>query len=421
MRSQRYVVTLALFVTLAAGVRAQAPIRASVFVSGLTAPVAFVQDPSNVRVQYVVEQAGRIRVVLNGALQATAFLDLRGAAIAAGGERGLLGLAFPPDYAASGRFYVNFTNPAGHTVVARYRRSATPLVADAASRFDLLLGPAREGFILQPYANHNGGNLAFGPDGYLYIGMGDGGDGNDPQHRAQNPVELLGKMLRIDVSVADGNANGYQVPPTNPFVSGGPAGTRPEIWSFGLRNPWRFSFDPPALGGTGALVIGDVGQGAWEEVDYEPAGRGGRNYGWRNREGAHDNVVSKPAAFLPLTDPIHEYDHATGQSITGGIVYRGSALGSGARGRYFFADYVQGRVWSIGLTIDSSGNAVASPRVDHTAELGGSAILGNISAFGVDADGEMYIVNHTGGTVVKVLGLSLIPAAPTGLRIIRSN
>lgn len=418
MRSQRYVVALALFATLAAGVRAQAPIRARVFVSGLTAPVVFIQDPSNPAVQFVVEQGGRIRVVSNETLLGTDFLDLH-AAIKAGGEQGLLGLAFAPNYATSGRFYVNFTNPNGHTVVARFRRSANPLIADPSSRFDLLWGAARQGFIEQPYANHNGGDLAFGSDGYLYIGLGDGGSGNDPQLRAQNPAMYLGKMLRIDVSVADGHLTGYQVPPTNPFVSSGPAGTFPEIWSFGLRNPWRFSFDPLAHGGTGALVIADVGQGNWEEIDYEPAGRGGRNYGWPRREGAHDNVTSSPPAFLPLTEPIHEYDHATGQSITGGIVYRGNALGTGARGRYFFADYVQGRVWSIGLTIDGSGNALASTRIDHTAELGGSAVVGNISAFGVDADGEMYIVNHTGGTVVKVLSLSLIPAAPTGLRIIR--
>jgi glucose/arabinose dehydrogenase len=305
-------------------------------------------------------------------------------------------------------------------VVARFRRSADPLVADPASRFDLLWGAARRGFIEQPFTNHNGGHLAFGPDGYLYVGLGDGGSGDDPGHRAQNPAEFLGKMLRIDVSVADGHPTGYQVPASNPFVSGGPAGTLPEIWSFGLRNPWRYSFDPPARGGTGALVIADVGQGNWEEIDYEPAGRGGRNYGWRNREGAHDRVTSRPAAFLPLTEPIHEYDHATGQSISGGVVYRGSALGAGARGRYFFADYVAGRVWSIGLTIDpATGEALASSRVDHTTELGGPSVIGNVSGFGTDADGELYIINHSGGTIVRVLSLPVIPAAPTGLRIIR--
>jgi glucose/arabinose dehydrogenase len=402
---------------VAAVVAAQTPIRARVFVSGLTAPVAFVQDPTNPAVQFVVEQGGRIRVVSNATLLTADFLDLRGA-IASGGERGLLGLAFAPDYATSRRFYVNFTNPAGHTVVARFRRSADPAIADPTSRFDLLWGAARRPFIDQPFSNHNGGELAFGPDGYLYVGLGDGGSGDDPGHRAQDRAEFLGKMLRIDVSVPDTHPTGYQVPPTNPFVSA--AGTLPEIWSFGLRNPWRYSFDPPARGGTGALIIADVGQGSWEEINYEPAGRGGRNYGWRNREGAHDRVTSLPPAFLPLTDPVHEYDRRSGQSVTGGVVYRGSALGAGVRGRYFFADYVQGRVWSIALTIDAStGNAVASALTDHTAELGGAAILGRISSFGVDASGEMYLVNHSGGTVVKVESLATAPAPPAALRIIR--
>ncbi len=397
---------------------AQTPLRTAVYVSGLTAPVAFVQDPSNPSVQFVVEQGGRIRVVRNGVLLGTDFLDLRGA-VNAGGERGLLGLAFAPDYASSGRVYVNFTNASGHTVVARFRRSADPVVADPASRFDLRWLAQGLRFIFQPFANHNGGHLEFGPDGYLYIGLGDGGAGNDPDHRAQNPAEYLGKMLRIDVSVADNHPNGYVVPSSNPFVSSGPPGTLPEIWSFGLRNPWRYSFDAPSRGGTGALIIADVGQGAWEEIDYEPAGRGGRNYGWRNREGAHDGVTSRPPAFLPLTDPVHEYSHSVGQSITGGYVYRGAALGSAFRGRYFFADYVQGRVWSLLLTINpANGEATVLEQTDHTANLG-PAPLGNISSFGLDAAGELYIVSYSNGTVLKVAGLQTPPTAPTNLRIIR--
>ena len=181
----------------------------------------------------------------------------------------------------------------------------------------------------------------------MNVAIADGGSGNDPANRAQNPAGLLGKMLRIDVSVS--NATGYAVPSTNPFVSGGPTGVLKEIWSFGLRNPWRYSFDMPSRGGTGALIIGDVGQGAWEEVDYEPAGRSGRNYGWRVREGAHDNITDPAPVYNPptgLTNPIWEYSHSVGQSITGGFVYRGSALPA-FRGRYFFADYVQGRVWSM--------------------------------------------------------------------------
>jgi glucose/arabinose dehydrogenase len=398
---------------------AQSSLKTRVHVSGVTSPVAFVQDPVNRAVQYVVEQGGRIRTVRDGILLGTDFLDLRGVVLS-GGERGLLGMAFSPDYASTGRFFVNFTNASGETVIARFKRSGDPLVADSTSRFDLRWGAARRPSIAQPFANHNGGNLAFGPDGYLYIGLGDGGSADDPGHRAQNPGEFLGKMLRIDVSVADTDPSGYVVPAGNPFTAGGPPGVLPEIWSFGLRNPWRYSFDPPARGGTGALIIADVGQGQWEEIDYEPAARGGRNYGWRNREGAHDRITSLPPAYLPLTEPIHEYDHGTGQSITGGYVYRGGALGSAYRGRYFFADFVQSRVWSIALTVNpSTREATASDRVEHTTELGGRGVLSNISAFGVDADGELYIVSYSNGTVLQILGPGSKPSTPTGLRIIR--
>ena len=395
---------------------AQSRLRVRVYASGLSSPVAFVQDPLARDVQFVVEQAGRIRAVRGGTVLGTDFLDLR-AAVLAGGERGLLGLAFAPD-AASGRFFVNFTDRSGDTVVARFERSSDPLVANPASRFDLRFGgPGGAAAIAQPFANHNGGHLAFGPDGYLYIGLGDGGSGNDPEHRAQNPQELLGKMLRIDVNVPNTHAIGYQVPPTNPFVGGRPIAARPEIWAFGLRNPWRYNFDDPARGGTGALVIGDVGQNAFEEIDYEPANRGGRNYGWRNREGAHDNVTSRPPAFLPLVDPIHEYGRALGQSVTGGYVYRGRALGSAYAGRYFFADYVQGRVWSLALAIDGQGEARVSGVMEHTAELGGQSQIGSVSSFGVDADGELYIVSLSHGAVLSVAGLG--PPTPTDLRVIR--
>lgn len=413
----RYAVIAAtVFVTSAFQPLQAQTLQSRVYVRGLSSPVAFVQDPTNPALQFVVEQGGRIRVVQSGTVLATDFLDLRGA-ISSGGERGLLGMALSPDYSSTGRFYVNFTNPAGHTVVARFvRATSVPPTANPSSRFDLRW-PTGLRYIVQPYTNHNAGNLAFGPDGYLYIGLGDGGSGNDPENRAQNPAELLGKMLRIDVSVADTDANGYVVPASNPFRTSGPAGVLAEIWSFGLRNPWRYSFDLPSRGGTGALILADVGQSGWEEVDYEPAGRGGRNYGWRYREGAHDNVTSIAPAYTPLVDPIHEYSHSVGQSITGGFVYRGGGVPT-YRGRYFFADYVQGRVWSIGLTIDpSTGEATASARTDHTAELGGSAVLGNISSFGVDLAGELYVVNHTAGTIVQITGGR--PSTPTNLRIIR--
>ena len=377
---------------------ASAQLRAEIYVSGLSHPLGLIQDPSDPAVQYVPQQEGIIRVVKNGVLQPTPFLNLSGA-ISVGGERGLLGLAFPPDYGASGRFYVDFTNPAGASVVARFTRSAAdPLVADPLSRFDFQWSNGLR-TIPQPFANHNGGNLVFAPDGYLYIGKGDGGDANDPFHNAQNPASLLGKMLRIDVDVPDSDVEGFDIPADNPFAGS----STPEIWAFGMRNPWRFSFDNPLLGGTGALLIGDVGQTAREEIDYEPAGRGGRNYGWRNREGTRDNVTTMPPAFTPLIDPIFEYERTVGRSITGGYVYRGTALGAAYRGRYFFADFITGRVWSLALAVSATtGEATASDLRDHTADLGGAPLVASLSSFGVDAAGELYLANYSAGTILRI-------------------
>jgi len=388
-------------------------IQALVFTSGLTLPVAFVADPGDPAVFYAVEQGGRIRVVRNRAI-AEDFLDLSGA-ISSGGERGLLGLALAPDFAASGRLFVNFTNPNGDTVIARFRRSPGAPV-NPASRFDLKWDNQATAAISQPFPNHNGGNLVFGPDGYLYIGMGDGGSGDDPLRQAQNPASLLGKMLRLDVSVADSHPRGYVIPPDNPFAGGTSIGARPEIWAFGLRNPWRYSFDPVSLGGTGALVIGDVGQGTREEVDYEPRNRGGRNYGWPRREGAQDHLLDQPVAYQPLTDPVFDYGRSQGQSITGGFVYRGQSLGAAYRGRYFFADFAAGRVWSIGLTAGANGEATAAGLIEHTADLGGTAALGNVSSFAVDPSGELYVISYSRGVVLR---LFTPPPVPTGLRIIK--
>jgi glucose/arabinose dehydrogenase len=380
---------------------------------GFAFPVAVVQDPTQPNVQFVVEQGGRIRVLCDGQLQSVDFLDLT-PLVLSGGERGLLGLAFAPDYAVSRRFFVNYTRqPDGHTVIARYRRSAADsLRADASSRFDLQW-PNGNRFITQPFANHNGGDLKFGSDGYLYIPLGDGGSANDPDHRAQNPAELLGKILRIDTAVLDTDVEGYDVPLDNPFV--GQPGVLPAIWAFGVRNPFRATVDLIARGGTGALIFADVGQNAWEEIDYEPFGAGGRNYGWRNREGAHDNVTSRPPAFLPLVDPIAEYSHAVGNVITGGVVYRGGALGIAFFGRYFFADFGASRIWSMGLTIDPmTREAQAGQILEHTSELGGASVIGNVSAFGVGADCEVYFLNWSAGELRRIVGgPGTAPGCPT--------
>ena len=393
---------------------AQSSLRTRQYVAGLSAPVAMIQDPADPALQFVVEQGGRIRAIRNGTLQPVDFLDLR-SVVRSAGEQGLLGLAFPPDAATNPSFYVNFVNLDGHTVIARFKRSPNPLFADPTSRFDLRFsigGGMTEPFIRQPFTNHKGGHLAFGPDGYLYIGMGDGGSGNDPMHLAQNRQSLLGKMLRIDVNVPDTNDVGFVIPPDNPFRDGS---ALPEIWSFGLRNPWRWSFDDLQRGGTGALIVADVGQSAFEEVNYEPRGAGGRNYGWRNREGAHDNVTSIAPAYLPLTDPIFEYGRAFGGSITGGYIYRGK-LATSLVGRYVFGDFISSRIWSIAITVGPGGEGAASDLREHTTTFGDTSQIANVSSFGVDAAGELYIISYSRGVILKVVAG---PAPPSNTRIIR--
>lgn len=378
---------------------AAAQLRSEVYVSGLSSPVAFIQDPAHPHVQFVVEQAGRIRIVQNGALLDDPFLDLT-PVVTAGGERGLLGLVFAPNSNETGRFFVNFTGADGHTVIARFTRDATnPLRADPASRFDLVF-PDGHAFIRQPFENHNGGDLQFGPDGYLYIGLGDGGSGNDPTNQAQDMTSLLGKMLRIDVDVPADDPAGYRIPPDNPFHAGTTITNASLIWAKGLRNPWRFTFDDPDVGGSGALIIADVGQAAWEEVNYEPRGRGGRNYGWRIREGAHRNPLYDDTTIDELTDPVIAYTHATGRSITGGAVYRGRDLGEPFVGRYFFGD-ITGRVWSSRFVVAGDGEIADVEWQEHSADLGGRATLGLITAFGVDAACRLYIVNLS-GTILRV-------------------
>ncbi len=399
---------------------AAAQLRAAVYVGGLASPVGFVQDPSDPSVQYVVEQGGAIVVIKDGVKLNTPFLDLSDRIIT-GGERGLVGLAFPPDYGASGRFYVYFTRAGdGHSVVARINRSADPLVADVNTIKELVWSAdpdpdepdsTPQPFIPQPFEEHKAGCMMFGPDGFLYIALGDGGDSNDPLNNAQNTTELLGKILRIDVNVPDDNEQGFVTPEGNAGLP------RPEIWSLGWRNPWRFSFDDPAKGGTGAMVIADVGQEGWEEIDYEPAGRPGRNYGWRVFEGSHEHVTTEPLAS-PALPPVFEYDHVVGRSITGGYVYRGQSMAS-MRGRYFFADFITRKVWSLALTIDeATGEATASDLVDHTEDLSTDTTLGRFSSFGVDAAGELLAVSYSEGAILRI---GQIPATPGGLRIIRDG
>ncbi len=391
---------LVISLLLSLPVAAAAQMRAQVVAEGFTNPVAFVVDPFDPSIFYVIEQRGTIQTVRNGAVSPAPFLDLR-AGISSGGERGLLGMAFAPDAQVSRRFFVNFTNQDGHTVVARFTMRGDGQ-ADPASRFDLVWPDGRR-FIEQPFSNHNGGHLAFGPDGYLYVGTGDGGSGGDPLHHAQNPNSLLGKMLRLDVAVPDGDPRGYRIPEDNPFVDRQPIAALGEIWAFGLRNPWRFSFDDWTRGGTGALIIADVGQTAREEVNWEPRGMGGRNYGWRLREGRQDYDARQPAAYGPLTEPIFDYPRSQGQSITGGFVYRGRQLDPMFNGRYFFADYVAGRVYSIGVHLDDRQEATAADHLELTQLLGGTSELGLISSFGVDTEGELYIVSYTRGRILRIV------------------
>jgi glucose/arabinose dehydrogenase len=390
---------------------------AQVVVGGLQTPVAFARHPGDPAVWYVAQQNGVIWVIRNGVRVPAPFANLSGL-ISTGGERGLLGLAFPANYATTGWFFVYYTaggaspHPAGSSVVSRFTRSAAnPDVAEGTSRLDLQWTTALRYILMrdQNTSNHNGGCLAFGPDGYLYVSVGDSGGGGDPLNSAQDRLSLRGKILRIDVNVLPSNATGITIPPDNPFLDGVPVTAWPEVWAFGLRNPWKFSFDNPALGGTGAMLIGDVGQNAREEIDFQPAGQGGRNYGWANREGAIPFDPARPVAYQPLVPPIHDYDRNSGASVTGGYVYRGSRRPS-ERGRYFFADFISGRVWSFLLS-----GGTASNLVEHTAALGGFSLLGNVSGFGEDASGELYILNYTAGTIVAIHPLT----APANPRVVR--
>lgn len=320
---------------------------------------------------FVVEQFGAIYIIQDGEVLDTPFLDVSDLITTGGNEQGLLGLAFHPNYEENGYFYVNYSfRDGGDTIVARYSVSADdPNVADPNSEVVLLR-------VDQPAPNHNGGCMQFGLDGYLYIGMGDGGAAGDPWNNGQNPFALLGSLLRIDV---DGG-NPYGIPADNPFADG--VDGAPEVWAYGLRNPWRFSFDRE----TGDLYVGDVGQNTYEEVNFVPAGVGGVNFGWNLYEGLHP--YSGAPAPSDVVMPFAEYAHNQGQSVTGGYVYRGSLVPE-LQGIYLYADFASGRLWYAYR--DATGtwiNDVLSPRTGHT-----------ISSFGEDDDGELYITSFSGAVL----------------------
>lgn len=352
------------------------------FVSGLDIPVEITHAGDGSGRLFVVEQSGRIRIVKNGQLQASPFLDLTGRLIA-GGEKGLLSVAFPLDYKTSGVFYVNYTAPNPlRTVVSRFRVSPNPDIADAASEKVLLT-------FNQPFENHNGGHLEFSPfDGQLYIATGDGGSAGDPNNNAQNLGTYLGKLLRIDPSNTAGT---YTVSQKNPFLATPAA--KPEIWAYGLRNPWKFAFDPQ-----GNLFIADVGQDLIEEVNVQPfSSKGGENYGWRVREGNQCFPTSATCPTSIFTEPVFTYPHDVGKSITGGRVYRGTAFPN-ARGTYLFGDFVTKALWSMN-NIDGTWTASAPRSTPYS-----------ISTFGEDEAGELYLADYGAGTLYRLSLPGLKPA-----------
>jgi glucose/arabinose dehydrogenase len=378
----RWFISLPLLFTLLLGIArpARGDVTLLPLASGLSLPVDIANAGDASGRLFIAEQSGNIRIIQNGTLLVTPFLNLQ-SVVNFGGERGLLGLAFHPQYAANGRFYVYYTSKPftnigdGDIVIARYQRSAANAnLADSASAQIILTIPHPTN------ANHNGGALRFGPDGYLYVGVGDGGSGGDPPNNAQNRNVLLGKILRLDVAGA-----GYAIPPTNPFI--GIANVRPEIWAYGVRNPFRFSFDRA----TGDFYIGDVGQNAREEVNRQAAGfAGGANYGWKIFEGLNcylpppslPNCTPVPADYVP---PIFDYTHAVGQSITGGYVYRGSSTPD-MLGKYLFGDFVQSKLFF------SPGNATANfTQLTLPPE--------QVSTFGEGEKGELYLANYSTGTI----------------------
>lgn len=343
-------------------------------VGGLTKPVTItaMPDVADKRL-FVVEQDGLIRTVkADKTLDATPFLDIK-SKVKSSGEMGLLGLAFHPNVADNRYFYVNYVDKNQATVIARYTISKTTGLGDPSSEKILLK-------ISQPYPNHKGGNVAFGPDGYLYIGMGDGGSGGDPENRGQNKNELLGKMLRINVDSGDT----YAIPADNPYANGG---AKPEIWALGLRNPWRFSFDRK----TGDLYIADVGQGDYEEINLQKAGsKGAENYGWRCYEGVHEYKTDGCQSAESYVKPIVEYNHTEGRcSVTGGYAYQGSKYPA-LTGKYFYADFCGGQLY-YAEQASGTWTVVSAGSTGH-----------QVSTFGEDSSGEVYLANYGTGVIYQI-------------------
>lgn len=363
-------------------------------ISGLNRPVHLTHAGDGSGRMFVVEQPGTIRIIANGTVGTTPFLDIT-EKVQCCGEQGLLSVVFPPDYAQKRYVYVNYTSrPDGTTIIARYHLSSDDNRADPASEEILLQ-------LTQPFANHNGGQLAFGPDGYLYIGTGDGGSAGDPQDNAQNTRTLYGKMLRIDV---ESGASSYAIPPTNPFLSDD--AYRDEIWAVGLRNPWRFSFDRQ----TGDLYIADVGQGMYEEINYQSASSsGGENYGWRCKEGMHDFNMSGSCVSLQFTDPVHEYSHAGGNcSVTGGFVYRGATYPR-MQGIYFYGDYCSATIWGLRQDGDSWQNKEL---------IRDTRLSGSLTSFGEDEAGELYVLDYIGGAVYPLIDPAVaVQPSRTGIEL----
>lgn len=350
--------------------------------AGLRAPVYATHAGDGSGRLFVVEKAGVIRVVDAGGLRTEPFLDIRGRVGSSGSEQGLLGLAFHPNFAQNGRLFVYYTDRRGDTVISRFQANADRSTADPDSEVMLLTQE-------QPAGNHNGGMLAFGPDGLLYVGLGDGGSAGDPWNNGQSLNTLLGKLLRLDV---DGGEL-YAVPADNPFV--GQAGARPEIWAYGLRNPWRFSFDRA----TGDLYIADVGQNLWEGVNFQRSNsRGGENYGWKIMEGMHC-FGSATCNQTGLVLPVVEYDHGQGCSVTGGYVYRGAAQPS-LQGAYFFGDYCSGRIWALSR---SDGDRWQTDLVLESSL--------QISSFGETEAGELLVMDFTDGVLYRLVGVDKPPVS----------